>query len=132
RMFGSADVGVPSPVESLMPVPAAIDARRPSPARAGGLLTGAIVMVAGYSGLPLTLAIDTGVQSLPVATLAASFILTSAGVLILLILRRTSRTSTSDKSTGFLSYHGRHSGGSATIRAPRPAKPADTVPPAAA
>jgi hypothetical protein len=73
-----------------MPVPASIDASRPCPARAGGLLTGAIVVIAGYSGLPLTLAIHAGVHSLPVATLTATSVLSSAGVVILLILRRTS------------------------------------------
>ena len=113
-----------------MPQPALIDARRPSPARAGGLLTGAIVMVAGYSGLPLTLAIDSGVESLPVATLAATLILSSAGVVVLLILRRTSRALPSGRSKGFPSYHGRYSGNSATMRGA--GKPAVTATPRAA
>ena len=92
RMANSSAVGARSPVESPMPVRASIDARRPSRASAGGFLTGAVVMVAGYSGLPLTLAIDRGVHSLPAATLAATSVLSSSGLLILLILRRTSQT----------------------------------------
>lgn len=84
-------VGARAPVESQMPVTASTDTRRPSHASTGGLLTGAMVMVAGYSGLPLTLAIDRGVDSLPAAALFATSILSSGGVVILLILQRTSR-----------------------------------------
>ncbi|MGI8684227.1 MAG: glycosyltransferase family 2 protein [Acidimicrobiales bacterium] len=85
-------IGVSSPIESEMPIAASIDTRRPTHASVGGLFTGAIVMVAGYSGLPLTLAIDRGLHSLPASTLVATSILGSGGVVILLILRRTSRT----------------------------------------